>query len=89
MDKKGVMESIESEIKASLETSEVEEVNLNTGTHAHAGECLVITDLQFDIEEGYILNKSTLFLVSNEGKLLMARTLDTAHAKHWHTPGNE
>ena len=89
LDKKGVMESIETEIKASLETSEVEEVNLNTGTHAHAGECLVITDLQFDIEESLILNKSTLFLVSNEGKLLMARTLDTAHAKHWHTPGNE
>ena len=57
--------------------------------HSHTGECLSITDLQFDIEGDVILNKSSLFLVSNGGKLFMARTLDTCHAKHWHTPSNE
>ena len=91
IDKTDVMHTIEAEVKKSLEQNarESDDVDLKAGVHSHAGECLSITDLQFDIEGGLILNKSSLFLVSNDGKLLMARTLDTRHAKHWHTPSNE
>ena len=56
---------------------------------SHAGEFMVITDIQFDIEDGNVVNKSSLFVVSSEGKLLQARSLDTAHARYWHTPTNE
>jgi hypothetical protein len=67
---------------------------------SHAGEFIVITDIQFDIEgchrgmsarieDGTIVNKSSLFVVSSDGKLLQARSLDSAHARYWHTPTNE
>jgi hypothetical protein len=79
IDKTNVMHTIEAEVKKSLEQNsrESDDIDLRAGVHSHTGECLSITDLQFDIEGDVILNKSSLFLVSNDGKLLMARTLDT------------
>ena len=56
---------------------------------SHAGEFMVITDIQLDIEDGTVVNKSSLFVVSSDGKLLQARSLDSAHARYWHTPTNE
>ena len=81
------------EIKKALATKEREtDAALDTeqcGVNSQAGDILIVTDLQFDIEENLLRNKSSIFLVSNEGKLLAAQALDKAHARHWHTPTNE
>ena len=88
-----LMSVMESRVKDSLEQRAAEtnepDINLQTGVHAHSGEALLITCLEFDIEENLLLNKSALFLVSNDGSLLKARSLDKANARYWHTPANE
>ena len=88
-----LMSAIEAQVKDSLmqqqhETDEVDSA-FRSGVHSHAGETMVVTCLEFDIEDNLLLNKSCVFLVSNEGKLMKARSLDTAHARFWHTPINE
>ena len=88
-----LMSVVESQVKDSLEQQATEtnaaDAALQCGMHSHAGEAIVIACLEFDIEDNVLLNKSSIFLVSNEGTLLRARSLDKAHARYWHTPTNE
>ena len=90
---KHCMSVAELTVKDSLEEqaskSDAADVDLQDGVHSHAGDAMLITCLEFDIEDNILLNKSSLFLVSNDGKLVKARSLDKAHARFWHTPTNE
>ena len=73
------MSVMESRVKDSLEqhTAETDatDINMRSGVHSHAGEAMVITCLEFDIEDNVLLNKAALFLVSDDGTLLKARSL--------------
>ena len=63
--------------------------NIDWHATGHGSEFYSIVDIQIDLEDGELLNKSSVFVVDTNGVLTKAASLDTANARYWHTPTNE